>query len=92
MKSLIVKIMDPIGIHARPASTIVSVASKFESTVTFKFVEQEKIANAKSVINLMSLGAKKDTKIEIIISGSDEEAAVDAIKKVMVENNFAQIL
>ena len=40
----------------------------------------------------MSLGAKKDTKIEIIISGSDEEAAVDAIKKVMVENNFAQIL
>ena len=81
MKSITVKIVDPIGIHARPASMITNTASKFQSTVTF--VNGEKKGNAKSVINLMALSAKQGSSIEIVTDGPDEQEALDAVKKVM---------
>lgn len=81
MKSVTVKIIDPIGIHARPASMISNTASKFQSSVTF--INGEKKGNAKSVINLMALAAKQGSEIEIIAEGSDEQEAIDALTQVM---------
>lgn len=81
MKTQNIKIIDPIGIHARPASSIVNAASKFSSDVSFKM--NDKVANAKSIINLMALGAKKDSSIEIIINGDDEELALTTIVELM---------
>ncbi|MGL4647510.1 MAG: HPr family phosphocarrier protein [Mycoplasmoidaceae bacterium] len=81
MKNKIVKIVDEIGIHARPASSIVNATSKFNSKIEFKWVD--KIANAKSIINLMALGVKKDAEIEIIIDGPDEEEAMTSLIQVM---------
>ncbi|BAC44072.1 HPr family phosphocarrier protein [Malacoplasma penetrans] len=86
MKSINVTIIDPIGIHARPASMISSTAAKFQSSVTFK--NGEKSANAKSVINLMALSAKQGNSIEIAVDGADEDAAIEAIKKVMEEEKL----
>lgn len=86
MKSINVTIVDPIGIHARPASMISSAAAKFQSSVTFK--NGDKVANAKSVINLMALSAKQGNAIEITVDGSDEEEAIAAIKKVMEEEKL----
>lgn len=81
MKSITVKIIDPIGIHARPASVIANTSNKFQSSVSFK--NGEKVANAKSVINLMALSAKNGSSIEVIVEGADEAEAIEAIKTVM---------
>lgn len=81
MKTKKITIIDPIGIHARPASAIVNATSKFVSKIEFKY--DGKIANAKSIINLMALGVKKDAEIEIIIDGSDEEQAINELVEVM---------
>lgn len=81
MKSITVKIIDPIGIHARPASVIANTSNKFQSSVSFK--NGEKVANAKSVINLMALSAKNGSSIEVIVEGADEAEAIEAIKAVM---------
>lgn len=86
MKSINVTIVDPIGIHARPASMISSAASKFQCSVTFK--NGEKTANAKSVINLMALSAKQGSAVEIVTDGADEDAAIEAIQKVMQEEKL----
>lgn len=86
MKTINVTIIDPIGIHARPASAIAQTASKFKSNITFK--SNEKKGNAKSVINLMALGVKKDASIEIIVEGEDEQEAIDAIKKLMSDEKL----
>lgn len=86
MKTLSVTIVDPIGIHARPASAIAQTASKFKSNVTFK--SNDKKGNAKSVINLMALGIKKDATIEIIVEGEDEQKAIDAIKELMAKEKL----
>lgn len=81
MKSITVKIIDPIGLHARPASKITNEASKYKSDI--KILMDGKTANAKSLINLMALGVKKNNKIEIQAKGLDEAAAIEGIQKIL---------
>lgn len=73
------------GLHARPASRLVKTASTFTSSIMI--VNEGKQHNAKSIINLLSLGLKKGAKIEIAIDGEDEIGAMDAIKDLL-NNNF----
>ncbi|MDR0985804.1 MAG: HPr family phosphocarrier protein [Mycoplasmataceae bacterium] len=86
MKTISVKIIDPIGLHARPASKLTNEASKFKSEITINL--DGKTANAKSLINLMALGVKSNNKIEIGARGLDEIEAIAAIEKVMKENKL----
>lgn len=86
MEKFTSKIIDPIGLHARPASIIVSVASKFKSE-SYLYVDNKK-GNLKSIMNIMALGAKKGDEITIEISGSDEKEAILAIKKSMKDNDL----
>ena len=84
----IIKILNEQGLHARPASTFVKTASKFKSNVTI--VHGTEIANAKSIINIMSLGLKKDEEIKIITEGIDEKEAMDALVNI-VESKFGEV-
>ncbi len=84
MKSFQAKVIDPVGFHARPASELVQVASKFSSDIQLK--SNGKSANAKSIITIMSLGVKNGDMIEIEANGSDEAAAIDAIQQKLSES------
>lgn len=86
MKSIIVKIIDPIGIHARPASKITNEASKYSSDIIFNL--DGKQANAKSLINLMSLGVRPNNKVEIIVKGLDEQAALQGVERILKETKL----
>lgn len=86
MKSIIVKIVDPIGIHARPASKITNEASKYKSEISF--IVDGRTANAKSLINLMALGVKVNNKVQIHAKGFDEDQAIAGIEKVMKETKL----
>ena len=86
MKSIIVKIVDSIGIHARPASKITNEATKYKSEI--KFIVNGKVANAKSLINLMALGVKTNNKVEIQAIGSDEDKAILGVQQVMKETKL----
>ena len=86
MKSVIVKIVDSIGIHARPASKITNEATKYKSEI--KFSVNGKVANAKSLINLMALGVKTNNKVEIQAIGSDEDKAILGVQQVMKETKL----
>ena len=86
MKSITVKIIDPIGIHARPASKITNEATKYKSEISF--IIDGRVANAKSLINLMALGVKMNNKVEIQAKGFDEDKAIVGIEKVMKESKL----
>lgn len=86
MKSIIVKIVDSIGIHARPASKITNEATKYKSEI--KFIVNGKVANAKSLINLMALGVKTNNKVEIQAIGSDEDQAILGVQQIMKETKL----
>ena len=61
------------GLHARPATLVAKKAAQFKSEVNIKV--GEKTINAKSLIAILSLGAKKGTELQIITTGVDEELA-----------------
>ena len=77
-------VRDPIGIHARPAAALVKLAKNYKSTVTFS--AGEKSARADSVIDLMSLGAKHETRLKITAHGEDEQEALDAFRAFLCEH------
>lgn len=78
MKQFSATIIDPIGLHARPASELVKLAATFESDV--KIISQGRSGNAKSILNVMALGVKQGQEITIEVSGADEETAVAKIE------------
>lgn len=61
MKEFTASIIDPIGLHARPASVVSTIASKFKSDVQIVLDKTGKVGNLKSIMNVMSLGVKKAT-------------------------------
>ena len=72
-----IKVINTLGVHARPASKIVQTANKYKSTISL--CRGTTTADAKSILNVMMLGANYDTSITIRASGVDEREAVDAI-------------
>lgn len=79
-------VKDPVGLHARPASVVVSAASKFASNITI--AAKGKSGNLKSIMNVMALGVKQNDEITIEATGADAEAAVAAIKTAMETHNL----
>lgn len=75
------------GLHARPASLFVSLAAKFESDIYITFNGQT--ANAKSMLNVLSLGIPSGNTFNINIDGSDEETAMTSLTE-LVESKFGE--
>ncbi len=73
------KIINTNGLHARPATRFAEVASKFNSEIFVKTANKEEI-NGKSIIDLLTLGAKKGTELLITADGEDNEVALDALE------------
>jgi phosphotransferase system enzyme I (PtsI) len=73
------KIINANGLHARPATRFAEVASKFNSEIFVKTANKEEI-NGKSIIDLLTLGAKRGTELLITADGEDNEIALDALE------------
>ncbi|MBT3353421.1 MAG: phosphoenolpyruvate--protein phosphotransferase [Candidatus Scalindua sp.] len=73
------KIINTNGLHARPATRFAEVASKFNSEIFVKTANKEEI-NGKSIIDLLTLGAKRGTELLITADGEDNEIALDALE------------
>jgi phosphocarrier protein len=69
------------GLHARPAAQFVQTATGFQSTVTVE--ANGKTVNAKSIMQILSLGAKGGTEIVIAAEGSDEAECISALSELL---------
>ncbi|KUO72971.1 MAG: hypothetical protein APF77_09790 [Clostridia bacterium BRH_c25] len=78
MKKSIVIVNSACGLHARPASMLVSTAMKFSSDIIIK--KNDKTANCKSILSVLSIGASNGDELEIVIEGQDEADAFNTIK------------
>lgn len=65
------------GLHARPASMLVALAKGFKSAISIR--TNTKVANASSMINVLALGLKCGTEIEVVAEGDDEVIALKAL-------------
>jgi len=82
-----VEISNEVGLHVRPASMLVEIASKFESEIWIEKDGQE--ANGKSIMSLLLLSAEKGSKIKIKAEGPDAEEAVKALVSI-IEKKFGE--
>lgn len=81
MKELKVLVIDPVGLHARPATVAVNAASKFKSDVKVEF--NGKSVNMKSIMGVMSLGIPTQSEIKITCEGEDEDTAIATIEEIL---------
>ena len=72
-----VKVLNTLGLHARPASMLVRLANTFQSSITL--IHPSGKGDCKSVLDLLMLAAGHDTSLKLVAEGSDAEAAARAI-------------
>lgn len=77
-------IQDELGLHARPAGLLAKEAAKFKSTVTVECGAKK--GDAKKIMSLMMLGAKKEHTLSFTVEGEDEEACAAALEAFLEEN------
>jgi len=71
-------VMNPQGLHARPAALFVQIASKYDAKVTVK--KGEDSVNGKSIMGVLMLGAEHQSKIIVIAEGDDAEAVIQDLE------------
>lgn len=74
-------VTDDNGIHARPASLLVSTATKFKSEINL--IYNEKNVNLKSILGVMSLGMGLGAEFVISATGIDEQDALDELEEAL---------
>jgi len=72
-----VEIINKAGMHTRPASLLVKLASKFKSD--FYIIKKGFQINGKSIIGVMSLAAEYGSNLTLRFDGPDEDKASEAI-------------
>jgi phosphocarrier protein HPr len=89
MHEITLPVQHKVGLHARPAALFVQTAKKFKSDIVV--TKDERQANAKSILSILTLGANQGSKITIQATGEDEQVAVKALQE-LVEANFGEPL
>jgi catabolite repression HPr-like protein len=69
------------GLEARPVAMLVQVVSKYDSSVYLE--AGDKRVNAKSIMGMMSLGLDTGEKVNVVVDGADEAAALEDIEKYL---------
>lgn len=77
MVSQKVTIVNPTGLHLRPAGQLCELAMKFNCNVNF--VKENNNVNAKSVLSILGACVKFGDEITVICDGIDENEALEAI-------------
>jgi phosphocarrier protein HPr len=72
-----------VDLHARPAADLVRAAMKFESRVTVSSDGRD--ADAKSLLAVLALGAKRGTSLRLSAEGDDAGAALEALAGCIVD-------
>ena len=70
-------VIDPSGLHARPAAKFVFAANRFASRIVVR--EDGREADAKSLIALLGLAIRPSTEITLAADGPDADAAITAL-------------
>ncbi|MFV0429086.1 MAG: dihydroxyacetone kinase phosphoryl donor subunit DhaM [Arachnia sp.] len=82
-------IVNQVGLHARPASTLAALVSRFDADVRVGIEGKDKRVKAVSSLSLMSLGAAKGSVLVFEATGPEQDAVVAAITE-LVASGFGE--
>ncbi len=78
-----VTIVNPLGMHARPAAELVKLASRFKSAVQVR--KDDLAVNGKSILGVMMLAAECGSSLTIQTDGEDAEQAMAALLALVAD-------
>lgn len=83
-----VTIVNKAGMHTRPASALVKIASKYKAEF---FIEKNGFQiNGKSIIGVMTLAAEQGSQVTLQFDGPDETKASEEVTKFF-EDGFGEL-
>jgi phosphocarrier protein HPr len=85
-----IKIINRLGLHARAAAGLVRLASGFQSKIRLIRADNRVVADAKSILSVLTLAASKGVELELQIEGEDERVAAQAIEEIFA-NGFGEL-
>lgn len=71
------RIVNPLGMHARPAAEFVKTANRFRSQVSVR--RGDLTVNGKSIMGMMMLAAERGSTLVIAADGEDAAEALEAL-------------
>jgi len=80
-----ITVENQVGLHARPATFFIQKANEYKCSIWVE--KDERRANAKSLLGVLSLGIVGGTSIRLIADGVDEQEAVEGLVK-LIESGF----
>ena len=79
----VVTVVNPLGIHLRPAGLIANTANRFAAQV--EVVKGGDRFDARSVLSLLTLAAGQGTQLALQAHGPDAEPALDALAELFAQ-------
>jgi phosphocarrier protein HPr len=84
------KVLNPLGLHARAAAQLVRLANGFKSRIVLTRPDTRAFADAKSILSILTLAAAMGTVLLVKAEGEDAEDAVNAVKELFLKG-FGEI-
>ena len=81
------KVKNPLGLHTRPAAAIVKLLQPRKSSVSFTY--KNETINARSIMSILMLAAKKNALIVVTIEGEDAETTMRQLEAAF-EQEFGE--
>jgi phosphocarrier protein len=84
----IATIKNKYGLHARPATQFVELASRYNCDVIL--IKEGEEVNGKSIMGLMMLGAEMGTPLTLRCFGADDAAECIASLVALIDSKFGE--
>lgn len=84
MRTLELSIVNPSGLHARPATLFVGAAARFASRITIENLDRAgRSVDAKSILMLLTAGVQRGNRIRLTADGTDEVEALACLGELV---------
>lgn len=83
----VVTVVNPQGLHARPADMLVKLANQYKSKI--EIIRSRERVDCKSILALLTLAAVQGTELSVEADGDDAEAAIAAVTELFAQG-FAE--
>jgi phosphocarrier protein len=82
-----IQISNKLGLHARASAKLTKLAGGFKSDI--HLTRNGRRVNAKSIMGVMMLAAGLGSEVEIETEGTDEQAAMEALRN-LIDSKFGE--
>jgi phosphotransferase system HPr (HPr) family protein len=90
MRTVDLVVVNPSGLHARPANMLVETAAGFQARITVENLDRaSRAVDAKSILMLLTVGVQRGHRIRVTANGEDEDQAIETLT-ALIESGLGE--